>query len=103
MPVTGASEQARFMDTPQIGPANIASRAEVTAQSAMPAFPPFSFAPVETFRIVNINRKLRINSKTQTIALLFPRAGAAQQRMAQETEAAKCRWRKIAFNIQVAM
>src|SRR5207253_6828357 len=43
----GASERAGFIDAPQIGPANIASRA-TTAPIAVPAMIPFSCAPVET-------------------------------------------------------
>jgi hypothetical protein len=60
--MAGASERAGFMDAPQIGPANMASSA-ITAPMAIPAVIPFSFAPVETFKITNIKRNVRINSK----------------------------------------
>ena len=61
--MAGASERAGFMDAPQIFPANMASSA-ITAPMAMPAVMPFSFAPVETFRMTNIRRNVRISSKT---------------------------------------
>ena len=62
--MAGAKERAGFIDAPEIFPANIASSA-MTAPTAMPAVLPFSFAPVETFKITNIRRKVRISSKTK--------------------------------------
>ena len=58
----GASERAGFMEAPQIGPANIASNA-MTAPTAMPAVMPFSFAPVETFKIVSIRKNVKTISR----------------------------------------
>ena len=58
----GASDLAGFIEAPQIGPANIASKA-MTEPTAMPAVIPFSFAPVETLRIVSIRRKVKIVSR----------------------------------------
>src|SRR5262245_43371289 len=60
----GASERAGFIDAPEIGPANSASRA-ITDPTATPAKTPFSFEPVETLRITNISRKVRTASSTK--------------------------------------
>lgn len=66
LPLTnaGAIERAGFIDAPEIGPANIASKA-TTAPIAAPAIIPFSFAPVETPKITNINMNVRMISNTQ--------------------------------------
>jgi len=65
----GAMERAGFIDAPQIGPANIASN-PTTDATAMPAVIPFSFAPLETFIITNISKKVRITSNTKDCILL---------------------------------
>src|SRR5207249_5699854 len=59
----GASERAGFIDAPEIGPANNASK-PITAPTAMPAVIPFSRAPVETLRITNMSNAVRIISST---------------------------------------
>jgi len=59
----GASDRAGFIDAPQIGPANIASK-PMTEPTTIPAVIPFSAAPVETPRIANIKIAVRISSRT---------------------------------------
>src|SRR5262249_47533982 len=59
----GARERAGFIDAPEIGPANSASKA-ITDPTATPARTPFSFEPVETLRMTNISRKVSMNSST---------------------------------------
>ena len=49
------------IEAPEIGPANMASRA-TTAPIAIPAVTPFSLAPSDTRRIVSINIAVRITS-----------------------------------------
>jgi hypothetical protein len=51
----GARERGGFIDAPDTGPANSASRA-ITDPTATPAMTPFSLAPVETLRITNIKK-----------------------------------------------
>ena len=60
----GANERAGFMDAPEIGPANRASKA-ITPPTAIPAISPFSFAPLDTARITNINMLVRMISSTK--------------------------------------
>lgn len=60
--IEGASERAGFIDAPQIGPANIASKPMIEPM-AIPAVIPFSFAPVETFIITNIKKNVRMISR----------------------------------------
>ena len=62
--MAGASDLAGFMEAPQIGPANMASR-PMTEPMAIPAVIPFSFAPTETLRMTSISRKERIVSRTK--------------------------------------
>lgn len=57
----GARDLAGFMDAPEIGPANNASRPTV-APIAMPAIMPFSFEPVETLSITYIRNHVSIIS-----------------------------------------
>ena len=59
----GASDRAGFIDAPDTGPANRASRA-ITAPTAIPAVIPFSFAPVDTHRMTNMRIKVRSTSRT---------------------------------------
>lgn len=47
-----------------MGPANIASN-PTTEPTAIPAVIPFSFEPVETFRIVSIRKHVSTNSSTK--------------------------------------
>ena len=56
-------ERAGFIEAPQIGPANMASKA-TTAPMASPAVIPFSRAPVETRKITNISKKVSTTSNT---------------------------------------
>src|ERR1051326_1484183 len=60
----GRGERTGFIDAPLIGPAKIASRA-ITAPTAIPAVIPFSFAPVDTLRIVSIRKKVSSASRTK--------------------------------------
>ena len=62
--IAGAIERAGFMEAPHIGPANMASN-PTTDATAIPAVIPFSFAPVETFIITNIKKKVSMVSRTK--------------------------------------
>ena len=62
--MAGERERAGFIDAPQILPANMASN-PIIEPTAIPAVMPFSFAPVETLKITNISKKVRMNSKTK--------------------------------------
>src|SRR5690349_8521050 len=59
----GARVRAGFIDAPDTGPANRASRA-ITAPTATPASRPFSFEPEDTERITTIRIRVRISSMT---------------------------------------
>lgn len=61
----GASERAGFIDAPQAGPANIAPK-PTTPPIAIAAVIPFSFAPVDTLKIVSI--KIAVNTTSSTNA-----------------------------------
>jgi len=60
--MAGDRERMGFMEAPQMGPANIASKA-TTLPIAAPAMIPFSFAPVETFQITYISMNVSTTSK----------------------------------------
>ena len=62
--MAGANDRAGFMDAPQIGPANIASR-PTTDATAMPAVIPFSFAPELTAMITNMRKNVSMVSSTK--------------------------------------
>ena len=65
-PLTTAGERDRagFIEAPQMGPANMASRA-ITDPMAIPAVIPFSFAPVETLKITSIRRNVSTTSRVK--------------------------------------
>ena len=64
----GANERAGFIEAPEIGPANAASNA-ITAPMAMPAVIPFSFSPLETFRMTNTRKNVSTASSTNVCAI----------------------------------
>jgi len=66
-------DRAGFIEAPEIGPANNASKA-TTLPITIPAVIPCSFAPVETLIIVSMSIKVRIISKIK--ACSRPYAGS---------------------------
>lgn len=59
--IAGAIDLAGFIEAPQIGPANMASK-PTTAPMAMPAVMPFSLAPVETHSMTYMSMNVSIVS-----------------------------------------
>src|SRR5688500_11555442 len=57
-------DRAGFIDAPQIGPANMASKA-ITPPTATPATIPFSFDPHDTARTTNIRMAESTSSNTK--------------------------------------
>ena len=85
----GASDLAGFIEAPQIGPANIASKA-ITEPTTIPAVIPFSLAPVETPRITNIRIVVRRNSRTKDCQGEPGRQGHAEQDASWKQKAQNC-------------
>ena len=75
----GARERAGFIEAPQAGPANIASSA-MTPPIAMPAVMPFSFAPVDTLKIVII--RMAVSTSSSTKLCISEPAGSVAPRVA---------------------
>ena len=61
--MAGPNDLAGFMDAPQMGPANMASKPTMEP-IARPANRPRSLLPVATLMITSIRKKVRMNSKT---------------------------------------
>src|SRR5262249_39364996 len=80
----GARERAGFIDAPEIGPANSASRA-ITDPTATPASTPFSFEPVETLRMTNISSRARTASRANDWAAPPAGRGGAGGAAARES------------------